>query len=142
LLKGKLKCLAVGGSLYIHSFIQFIFIAPIQVHYYSEALPTEHGYCARISRRSATGNCEWRTIPGSLRGGYSGSRNRDSSDERRRLDQCATHAPHYISFLLCCGFSVEAVSQAIWNMRWSHNLQCVIISRQNLQQLSALDAKT
>jgi len=26
--------------------------------YYSEALQTQHGYCAGISRRSATGNCE------------------------------------------------------------------------------------
>ena len=42
----------------IHSFIHSISIAPLQVHYYSEALPTQHGYCARVSRRSATGNCE------------------------------------------------------------------------------------
>ena len=39
-------------------FIQAISIAPLQSHYYSEALPTQHGYCAGISRRSATGNCE------------------------------------------------------------------------------------
>jgi len=45
----------------IHSFIQTISIVPLQVHYYSEALPTQHGYCAGISRWSATGNCEWRT---------------------------------------------------------------------------------
>ena len=42
----------------IPSFIQAISIAPLQVHYYSEALPRQHGYCAGISRRSATGNCE------------------------------------------------------------------------------------
>jgi len=36
---------------------------------YSETLPTQHGYCAGISRRSATGNCEWRTCPRSLHGG-------------------------------------------------------------------------
>src|SRR6218665_1258283 len=41
----------------IHSFIQIISIAPLQVHVYSEALPTQHGYCAGVSRRSATGNC-------------------------------------------------------------------------------------
>ena len=34
----------------IHSFIQAISIAPLQVHYYSEALPTQHGYCVRASR--------------------------------------------------------------------------------------------
>jgi len=42
---------------FIHSFIQAISIAPLQVLYYSEALLTQHGYCARISRRSFTGNC-------------------------------------------------------------------------------------
>ena len=41
----------------LHSFIQTISIAPLQVHYYLEALPTQHGYCARVSHRSATGNC-------------------------------------------------------------------------------------
>ena len=40
------------------SFIQAISIAPLQVHYYSEVLPTQHGYCVRVSCRSATGNCE------------------------------------------------------------------------------------
>jgi len=34
--------------LFIHSFIQAISIAPLQVHFYSEALPTQHGYCVRI----------------------------------------------------------------------------------------------
>ena len=46
----------------VHSFIQAISIAPLQVHYYTEALRTQCGYCVRISRRSATGNCEWRTF--------------------------------------------------------------------------------
>src|SRR6218665_1667341 len=36
----------------IHSFIHSISIAPLQVHYYSEALPTQHEYCAGISRQS------------------------------------------------------------------------------------------
>ena len=45
------------------SFIQTISIAPLKVLYYSEALPTQHGYCAGISRRSATGNCRLRTCP-------------------------------------------------------------------------------
>jgi len=47
-------------------FIQAISLAPLQVHYFSEALPTQHGYCVGVSRRSATGNCEWRTCPRSL----------------------------------------------------------------------------
>ena len=37
-----------------HLFILDISIAPFQVHYYSEALPTQHGYCVGVSRRSAT----------------------------------------------------------------------------------------
>ena len=42
-----------------HSFIHAISIAPLQAQYYSEVLPTQHGYCAGISRLSATGgNCE------------------------------------------------------------------------------------
>jgi len=28
-----------------------------------EVLPAQHGYCVRVSRRSATGNCKWRTCP-------------------------------------------------------------------------------
>jgi len=53
----------------MHSFIQAISIAPLQVHYYLEALLTQHGYCIGVSRRSATGDCEWRTCSRSLCGG-------------------------------------------------------------------------
>jgi len=51
------------------SFIQTTSIVLLQVHYYSEAQPTQHGYCVGVSRRSTTGNCEWRTCPRSLHGG-------------------------------------------------------------------------
>src|SRR6218665_542100 len=47
--------LSNGLNLYmdlIHSFIQTISVAPLQVHFYSEALPTQHGYCVGVSRRS------------------------------------------------------------------------------------------
>ena len=45
---------------YMHtnSFILDISISPLQVHYYSEALPTQHGYFVGVSHQSATGNCE------------------------------------------------------------------------------------
>ena len=33
---------------FIHSFIQTISIAPLQVQFYSEVLPTQHRYCARV----------------------------------------------------------------------------------------------
>ena len=52
-----------------HSFIQAISIAPLQVRYNTEALPTQHRYWAGVSRRSATDNCELRTCKRSLRGG-------------------------------------------------------------------------
>src|SRR6218665_1459416 len=38
---------------FLPSFIPAISIAPLQVHYYSEALRLQHGYCIRVSRRSA-----------------------------------------------------------------------------------------
>jgi len=44
---------------FINSFIQTISIALLQVHYYSEALPTQQGwqgYCAGVSCRSAIRN--------------------------------------------------------------------------------------
>jgi len=66
---------------FVHSFIQAISIAPLQVHCQSEA------------RRSATGNCEWRTCP----------RSRNPSDERRQIYQWATMPYHYsCSKYLCC----------------------------------------
>src|SRR6218665_1455947 len=74
----------------IPSFIQTISIAPLQVRYYSEEIPTQHGYCAGVSRRSATHNRELRTCPRSLRGGKSGIRTHDPPVERLRLYQCAT----------------------------------------------------
>ena len=55
---------------FIDSFIQAISIASFQLRYYSEALPTQHGYCVRVSRRSATGNYELRTCPPKARMGF------------------------------------------------------------------------
>src|SRR6218665_3957199 len=39
----------VLGFVNIHSFIQTISIVPLQVHCYSEALLTQHGYCVGVS---------------------------------------------------------------------------------------------
>src|SRR6218665_1050360 len=39
-----------------YSFIHSISIAPLQVLYYSEALPKQHRYCVIVSRRG-TSNC-------------------------------------------------------------------------------------
>jgi len=72
-----------------YSFIQAISIVLLQVHYYSEALPTQHGYCAGISCRSAT------VSEGPAQDPYvaarAGSRSHDPSDERRWLYQCALY---------------------------------------------------
>src|SRR6218665_2864436 len=73
-----------------------ISIAPLQVHVYSEALPTQHEYCAGVSRRSATGNCELRTCQRSLRGGI---RFLDPPVERLRLYQCATTSNNILNVL-------------------------------------------
>ena len=40
--------------LLIHSFIHVTSIAPLQVHYYSEALPTQHGYCVEAPQATAS----------------------------------------------------------------------------------------
>ena len=35
--------------LFTYSFIQAISMAPLHVHYYSEVLPTQHGYCVGVN---------------------------------------------------------------------------------------------
>src|SRR6218665_2051023 len=86
----------------IHSFIQAFSKAPLQIHYYSEALPTQHGYCVCVSHRSATGNSERRTCPRSLLGGQSGIRTRKTSDERRRIYQASS-----VSSFLCVSINLS-----------------------------------
>jgi len=48
---------------FIHSFRLFLWHLFKFTSYYSEALPTQHRYRVGVSRRSTTGNCEWRTLP-------------------------------------------------------------------------------
>jgi len=38
----------------IHLFIQTISIAPLQVHFYPEALPTQRGYCAEAPQATVS----------------------------------------------------------------------------------------
>ena len=47
----------------IPSFVQDISIAPLQVHYYSEALPTQHGYCAGVIRHRQVRVKDLPTVP-------------------------------------------------------------------------------
>jgi len=46
----------------IHLFTQAIPMAPLQVHYYSGALPTQRRYCVGVSCLSATGEDLKRTL--------------------------------------------------------------------------------
>jgi len=54
------KCINISALTALHKqhnpFIQAISIAPLQVRYYSEALPTQHGYCPGVSHQSTTDN--------------------------------------------------------------------------------------
>ena len=69
-----------------NSFSPDISIAPLQVYYYSEELPTT----AYTLFWSFTPNREWRTCPRSLLGGKSGIRTRHPADARRRPYHWAT----------------------------------------------------
>src|SRR6218665_3066449 len=73
----------------VHSFIPAISIAPLQVLYYSEALPTTARKLYRSFTPKRTDNCRQRTCPRSLRDGQSGSRTHDPPVESNRLNQCA-----------------------------------------------------
>ena len=55
---------------------------------------------SELTRRSTTGNSEWRTFPRSLCGGKSGIRAHDPSDERRQIYQWATMSHRY-GWLAC-----------------------------------------
>jgi len=65
-------------------FCQYHFVRYHFVLESSEALPTQHGCCAGISRRSATDNCELRTCPRSV--------NVAARAGVEPMNQCATHA--------------------------------------------------
>src|SRR6218665_987573 len=60
----------MGVFSFIHTFIPAISVAPLQVLYYSEALPTTARILYRSYTPKRTANCRYRTCPRSLRGGY------------------------------------------------------------------------
>src|SRR6218665_1979171 len=78
------------NGVYILSFLQAIFIAPLPSPLLLRSVPDTVWILCGVSRRSATGNCELRTCPRSLHGGWSGSRTHNPPVERFRLYQCAT----------------------------------------------------
>ena len=64
---------------------------------------------SKLTRRSATGNCEWRTCPRSLHGSWSGIRTRDPPDARHRTYHWAT-MPHK-NIVRCNAELVDCVGQ-------------------------------
>ena len=120
-------------AVFIHSFIRAISIAPLKVHYYSEALPTQHGYCVGVLRQSATGSCKWRTCPRSLCGGKSGIRTHNPWDKMRRIYQWAT-TPHILLCewltvmlpyeMLACADKALRVSVTLVAFRWFFSAVC------------------
>ena len=104
------KMLSMSNRFYQHSFIhshinihsvdiQAISIVTLQVHSYSEVLPTQHKYRVGVSRQSATGNCQRRTCPRSLRGSHSGIRTHDPSDESTNEPQRPTIYKHTCAWM-------------------------------------------
>src|SRR6218665_2591958 len=89
------------SALFIHSFSPTISIAPLQVLYHSEALPTTGPILYRRFTPKRTGNCRQRTWPRALRDGQSGSRTHDPPVESNRLNQCAITShnnPQYLRY--------------------------------------------
>jgi len=76
------------GHSFIRSFIQAISIAPLQVIYCSEALPSQHGYCVRVSRRMPQATASEGLVPGPY-----GIQTHNPSDKRRWICQWPTR-PH------------------------------------------------
>src|SRR6218665_3332034 len=90
------------------SFIQDIYIAPLQVHYYSEALPTQHGYCVGVSRRSAQATASEGLAHGPYvvtRAGFEPTILRTKGDESTKepphLYVCRPMSVHTYLYLLC-----------------------------------------
>ena len=80
------------------SFIPDILIAPSSSPPLLRGAP-DYGIdtVLELTHRSATGNCEWRTCPRSLHGGYSGIRTRDLPDARHRTYWWTT-MPHRLCY--------------------------------------------
>src|SRR6218665_2779023 len=80
---------------FIHSFILAISIAPLQVLYRSEALPTTARILYRSCTPTRTGNSRYRTCPRSLPvlDGRRGSLTHDPPVVSNHLNQCANNVP-------------------------------------------------
>ena len=75
-------------------FVHSISIAPLQVCYYSQALPTQHGYCAGVSHQSATGNSIYSRSH--MNGGWLSGRFSALRPEGRRFE---SHSSRHVGIL-------------------------------------------
>ena len=104
------KDFVLGIFIFIHSFYFYSTSSSPLPHRCTEALPTQRGHCVGVSRRSATGNCEWRTC-------LSGIRTHDPSDERWWNYQSAA-TPHNVGILHCTNESRHSESAFIQRLLW------------------------
>ena len=125
----------------IHSFFHSsTCIAPLQVCHYSEALPTQHGVYARVSPRSATGQCELRTCPRALayvaaRAGFEPTTLQSTAGfDFTNAPPCSTvevvEDPHFDNGAGCCGaaFLESAFARAETLASVSHQIQLPVFS--------------
>jgi len=112
-----LVCHQAVDFIFVHSF-RDISIAPLQVHYYLEALLTTALTVSELTRWSATGNYECRICPRSLPGGQSGIRTCDPLP--------ASHRTHHV---LRSGLNFEVIGKSLVSISaWPFNLLvCVYI---------------
>jgi len=82
------KLVGYMPQVFFYSFIQAISVAPLLVHYFSEALPTQHVYCAGVSCLGPQATASYGLAKGPYVAARTGSR--DPSDEERRIYQWAT----------------------------------------------------
>ena len=115
----QLRSNSISLAYIIHSFIQAISIAPLQVHYYIEALLTKHGYCAGNSCLSATGNCEWRIAQGPFVAARAGVE--PMTLRTKGVDSTnAPHTPH----IMAVSYSLNAQVQ---QHNTAQQIQCELI---------------
>ena len=87
-----LKITSIFHSQLIHSFIQAISIAPLQVHY-SEALPTKHGYCVEFRPEAPQAIVNEGLSQGTYvaaRAGYEPATLQKKGDESTNVPPCPT----------------------------------------------------
>src|SRR6218665_1441295 len=84
---------------HIHSFIPNIYIAPLQVHYYSDALRTlQHGYCVGVSRATASEGLAQGPYP-AARAGFEPTTLRTKGDKSTNKPPRPTFV--YVFFYVC-----------------------------------------